>query len=104
MERSRARASTTAIRHELGLSPHIAQPRSRIPAFGGDRVLFGKYTSAHADDPAYQKTRDPLETAKRGMLEEIYKLTGLALPADKKIHVAFNDNLTDAPDPQALKV
>jgi hypothetical protein len=68
---------------------------------GAERVVFGKYTGANAGDAAFQKTRDWLESQKVSMLEEIHKLTGLALPAGKKIHVAFNDNPPNAPDQRA---
>jgi hypothetical protein len=76
-------------------------PPFAAPDLGADRVIFGKYTGAHAADPAFQKTRDSLESQKAEMLAEIYKLTGLALPAGKKIHIVFNDNPAAAPDQRA---
>lgn len=68
---------------------------------GAERVVFGKYTGANAGNAAFQKTRDWLESQKVSMLEEIHKLTGLALPAGRKIYVEFNDNPANAPDQRA---
>jgi hypothetical protein len=74
----------------LALTPSVgAQGQSPNFAEAAQRISFAAYSGEFANDPRYIEARRNLRSKAPQVLENIYRLTGLYLPAGWRVNVVF---------------